>query len=91
MKKMTLNLDALQVDSFETDRNGRAFGTVRAHSIDTVSNTEAGVSDLTDCPDESIDPNTNTGFRTCGDGDVCTAGFSEWIGCTNHYKNCTGA
>ena len=90
MKKLSLNLEDLQVDSFETDRDRGAFGTVRAHSINTVSDTGAGVSDLTDCPEESIDANTNTGYRTCGDGDVCTAGYSEWIGCTNNFKNCTG-
>ena len=31
MKKLTLNLDELQVDSFEITQRGRENGTVRAH------------------------------------------------------------
>lgn len=44
MNKLKLNLDRLQVQSFETERPGTGAGTVRGHvwTIGTCQNTEIG-------------------------------------------------
>lgn len=59
MKKLTLELDQLKVESFSTGADGNVKGTVRAHGNPTdalasdccwTSGTDANVSDLGDCP-----------------------------------------
>ena len=85
MKKLALNLDELQVESFATRTTDRATGTVNANE----SGTEAGASDLGDgC----------SAFYSCYDGcgggggyysagDTCGA-ETEYVSCTLDYKHC---
>lgn len=85
MKKLALNLDELQVESFTTRTTDAPRGTVNAHE----SGTEASPSDLGDgC----------SAFYSCYDGcgggggyysagDTCGE-YTEWVNCTYDYKHC---
>ena len=48
MKKLTLNVDALKVETFDTVRTGQMRGTVAAHN-DTLETCEPPVSDGYTC------------------------------------------
>lgn len=76
MKKLSLSIDTLRVESFQTAGILRARGTVRGNVYpDTVFDCGPVVSE-------------NTCLNTCGNGDECTNGYTLWNGCTNNYKLC---
>jgi hypothetical protein len=94
MKKIGLNLDELQVESFATAAAQDGSGTVRANSW--VTDTEANPSDLGDagcsafntCLDGCGGGNPNSGWNTCGNGSACTLGYTNWHNCTQYFKLC---
>lgn len=54
MKKLTLNLDSLQIQSFETEQEGKARGTVIGEAMGSTRATRCGsecgvCTDLTNC------------------------------------------
>lgn len=94
MKKLTLSLDNLQVESFSTAAGEAGRGTVQANGWNT--DTEANPSDLGDagcsayytCLQGCGGSNDNSGWNTCGDGSDCTLGYSNWNNCTQYFKLC---
>lgn len=94
MKKLTLSLENLQVESFSTLVTPAATGTVRANSW--VTDTQGSPSDLGDagcsafntCLQGCGGSNPNSGWYSCGDGSDCANGETEWRTCTQDYKHC---
>jgi hypothetical protein len=82
MRKLRLDLDALQVDTFGTESVRRKeYGTVRAHISALCTNTCDTVQDFT-CADQN----------TCG-GDTCGADYTcrfESCGACGTYYCATG-
>lgn len=103
MKKLTLKIDALQVESFVTARGGGLAGTVRGHDTYNltcdVPNTYQKGCTATGCivtaaaggctvfPCGPV-ASENSCLNTCGDGDACDPEQTLWDGCTNNYKLC---
>jgi hypothetical protein len=83
MKKLTLHLDDLAVESFETDRGDLRNGTVRGHESMQVT-----------C-DNYTNGNPTCGLNscngTCGDTDVglCPGGSVGLSGCNCPTQGCT--
>jgi hypothetical protein len=93
MKKLSLNVEELRVESFSTAGGARRRGTVRANEASfDVECQPTWVPNSCDAYYTVLDGcgggGGNTGLNTCGDGDNCTAGYTEWNTCTNNYKLC---
>jgi hypothetical protein len=94
VKKLSLSIDALRVESFQTAGRQRARGTVRGNEYSyendcswtgcVVTDAAGGCTVYWCGPEQS----ENTCLNTCGDGDNCTQGYTNWDGCTNNYKLC---
>jgi hypothetical protein len=95
MKKLSLKLDELLVESFDTTASPRRRGTAFAYDSDTgqpCANTEAGHTCDTTC--YQIDCGC-TGYNgtcdvscngTCnGQGDTCVYGCATYLGCPSVY------
>lgn len=95
MKKLSLKIDELQVESFDTAASPRRGGTVQGREWslgdDACSNGGCVVTDAAGgctvfwCGPEASE---DTCLNTCGNGDECTQGYTMWDGCTNNYKLC---
>jgi hypothetical protein len=73
MKKMTLSLDALQVESFDTAAGRPARGTVRGHDSDDMATASNDISCDTcqTCDDSQCD---SCWFNTCTCHVYCNGG-----------------
>lgn len=82
MKKIRLQLDALNVSSFSTEKPMRGEGTVHGHAsaypctvYDSCAATYCG------CPSPS-------GYNTCGNAYTCGICISDLDNCDTSYKHC---
>lgn len=96
MKKLSLDLDALSVESFATAGSDRADGTVKGNEYSMEADCSGTGCVVTDaaggCTVFWCAPaaSENTCLNTCGNGANCTLGYTEWNTCTNNYKLCGG-
>lgn len=95
MRKLSLSLEDLQVESFATSAPARRTGTVKGNEWslgdDACSGTGCVVTDAAGgCTVFWCGPaqSENSCKNTCGDGSDCTEGVTLWDGCTNNYKLC---
>lgn len=75
MKKLSLNIDELKVDSFTIDRDGDGQGTVRGHN-----HIYTDIHDTRCC----------THVMTCGDGSQCEYDTLEYPCATEDPHRCPG-
>lgn len=84
MKKIRLELDALNVDSFTTGKQeGRREGTVHGHAsayectiYDSCAATYCGC------------PGGGSGYNTCGSANTCGICITDLDYCDTSYKHC---
>ena len=104
MRKLSLNLDDLRVQSFSTTPlERRASGTVRGHDVsndlgscwegtDTTaepSDLVVGCSEFNTCVDGCGGGGGASGHMTCGNGGACTPGYTDYETCAScAYKWC---
>lgn len=85
MKKIRLDIDALHVDSFATDRQARGQGTVQGYASQypcTVYDT---------CDAGCGGGGGGSGYNTCGTANTCGLCHSDLDNCDTSYKHCGGA
>ena len=99
MKKLTLNLDELQVESFSTRGALRPRGTVNANEYTTIepgcttsggqyTAMGAGCSEYASCLDSCSGCDGGSGYYSCGDVGDCANEYTEYNTCTLDYKHC---
>jgi hypothetical protein len=99
MKKLSLNLDSLQVESFSTRGAARPRGTVNANEFTTIepgcttsqqtyTGMGAGCSEYASCLDSCSGCDGASGYYSCGNGSDCANGYTEYNTCTQNYKHC---
>jgi hypothetical protein len=99
MKKLSLNLDSLRVESFATAGGVRPRGTVNANEVTAVepgcttsqqpyTGMGAGCSEFASCLDSCSGCGGASGYYSCGNGSDCANGYTEYNTCTQNYKHC---
>jgi hypothetical protein len=99
MKKLSLSLEDLQVESFATAGGMRPRGTVNANEMTTVepgcttsqqpyTGMGAGCSEYASCLDSCSGCGGGSGFYSCGDVGDCANEYTEYNTCTQDYKHC---
>lgn len=83
MKKVRLELDTLNVDSFATAQQTRGQGTVRGHA---PSQYPCTVYDT--CQPTGGDTGGGSGFYTCGNANTCGLCLTDLDNCDTAYKHC---
>jgi hypothetical protein len=99
MKKLSLDLDDLQVESFSTRGVRGAGGTVNGREYTAIepgcttsgqpyTGMGAGCSEYASCLESCSGCGGASGFNTCGNGSNCDHEYTEWNTCTQDYKHC---
>lgn len=90
MKKLTLSIDSLNVESFLTERAPAGMGTVRGHDQTEYTNCYVTVCVSCDQCDTVYDCPA-TGDETCGETACTCSGMPETCGgseCFSYYTDC---
>jgi hypothetical protein len=82
MKKIRLELDALNVDSFTTEKQTQGQGTVRGHA----SAYECTIYDS--CDYTYCGCGGGSGYNTCGTANTCGICHTDLDNCDTSYKHC---
>jgi hypothetical protein len=91
MSKMTLHLDALRVESFDTHPATRGAGTVAAHNA-MIGEIAVGVPDTQDvkgCLDSWINTCVTAKITECG-GNTCDGALTCGASCKETCETCWG-
>lgn len=96
MKKLRLNLDELEVESFETEAEHAERGTVHGHAQYSAYCPPGESLQASNCPTcqqtcvaTCYGQNTCEGVFTCGPGSTCLGTCDPFNGCNNSWAYCS--